>query len=57
MFSPLVKALKSIFNLDSYSKALGVIDQEHLKIHAGEGFTVAARAIIANGGGCQILPC
>ena len=43
--------LGDVLSLDPYSKALGTIEQEHLKIHAGEGFTLAARGVIANVGG------
>lgn len=38
-------------HIDQYSGALGVLEQEHLKIHAGQAFTAAARAVIADGGG------
>lgn len=36
---------------DQYSGAVGVIEQEHLKIHQGKGFTLAVRLTIANVGG------
>jgi len=37
--------------VDQYSGAVGSIDQEHLKIHKGQGFTVSERLTIANVGG------
>ena len=37
--------------VDQYSGAVGSIDQEHLKIHEGKGFTVSKRFTIANVGG------
>ena len=37
--------------LDQYSGALGVIEQEHMKIHKGEAFTVSERLTIPNVGG------
>jgi len=38
-------------SVDQYSGAVGVIEQEHLKIHEGKGYTVGARFTIGNGGG------
>ena len=37
--------------VDEFSGAIGVIEQEHLKIHEGKGFTLAVRLTIANVGG------
>ena len=37
--------------VDPFSGAVGVIEQEHMKIHKGEGFTVSKRFSIANVGG------
>jgi len=40
-------------HVDQYSGAVGSINQEHLKIHAGKGFTLAKRLTIANSGGIK----
>ena len=37
--------------VDQDSGAVGSINQEHMKIHQGDGYTLSARAVIANGGG------
>jgi len=37
--------------VDQYSGAVGVIEQEHLKIHEGKLFTVAKRLVIDDSGG------
>lgn len=37
--------------VDQFSGAIGFIEQEHLKIHEGKGFTIAKRLTIANVGG------
>jgi len=37
--------------IDQFSGAVGCIEQEHLKIHEGKGFTLAKRLSIANVGG------
>jgi len=37
--------------IDEFSHAVGVIEQEHLKIHQGKGFTLATRLTISNVGG------
>lgn len=37
--------------VDQYSGAIGTIDQEHLKIHQGKGFTLAKRIVIDDTGG------
>lgn len=39
--------------IDKYSGAVGVIDQEHLKIHDGDGYTIGRRFTISNGGGTK----
>ena len=38
-------------HIDQYSGAVGSIEQEHLKIHEGKGFTLAQRISITNLGG------
>ncbi len=38
-------------NVDLYSGAVGVIEQEHLKIHEGKLFTIAKRFTVTNVGG------
>lgn len=37
--------------VDQFTGAVGVIEQEHLQIHNGQGFTVSERIIIPNVGG------
>ena len=37
--------------MDEFSGAVGIIEQEHFKIHQGKGFTVAQRLVIDNSGG------
>lgn len=37
--------------VDQYSGAVGIIEQEHLKIHQGKGFTLAKRLVIDDAGG------
>jgi len=45
----------TIAYVDEFSGAVGIIDQEHLKIHAGKLFTVAARFSLANGATKEFL--
>lgn len=37
--------------VDQFTGAIGSIDQEHLQIHNGNGYTIADRVLILNGGG------
>jgi len=39
--------------VDKYSGAVGVIEQEHLKIHLGQAYTVSDRFTILNAGGIR----
>lgn len=42
-------------HVDPFSGAVGAIEQEHMKIHEGKGFTVSKRLTIANVGGIREL--
>lgn len=45
------EAIADSLNIDTDSKALGTIEQEHLKIHAGKLFTFSNKTTLSNGGG------